>query len=294
MQAILTAEQRDSLVKSKEELHTTFDNSTTFTHIEYLAQVYTITHTEKYREGCIRGISFILSAQFPNGGWPQYFPLQDNYSRRITFNDGAFTGIMQLLKKIVEYHPYFSFIPGELRKAVKIAFDKGVECILKSQISENGKLTAWCQQHNELDLSPAWARAFEPPAICNGESAGIILFLMSIDHPSQDIIRSIESAVKWFNDSKIDHTRVETIKAPAEESKYKTSMTDQIVVTDSLAPPIWTRYYEIKTEKPMFCDRDSKFRYSLSEVSRERRSGYSWYTYAPKAVLNKYPKWQKK
>jgi PelA/Pel-15E family pectate lyase len=294
MQAILTAEQRDSLVKSKEELHTTFDNSTTFTHIEYLAQVYTITHTEKYREGCIRGISFILSAQFPNGGWPQYFPLQDNYSRRITFNDGAFTGIMQLLKKIVEYHPYFSFIPGELRKAVKIAFDKGVECILKSQISENGKLTAWCQQHNELDLSPAWARAFEPPAICNGESAGIILFLMSIDHPSQDIIRSIESAVKWFNDSKIDHTRVETIKAPAEESKYKTSMTDQIVVTDSLAPPIWTRYYEIKTEKPLFCDRDSKFRYSLSEVSRERRSGYSWYTYAPKAVLNKYPKWQKK
>lgn len=294
MQAILTAEQADSLVKSKEKLHTTFDNSTTFTHIEYLAQVYTITHVEKYREGCVRGIAFTLSAQYPNGGWPQYFPLEDNYSRRITFNDGAFTGIMHLLKKIVEYHPYFSFIPGELREKVKIAFDKGVECILKSQISENGKLTAWCQQHNEVDLSPVWARAFEPPAICNGESAGVILFLMSIDHPSLEIIRSIESAVKWFNDSRIYHTRVGTIKAPAEKSKYKTSMTDQVVVTDSLAPPIWTRYYEIKTEKPLFCDRDSKFRYSLSEVSRERRSGYSWYTYAPKTVLNKYPKWQLK
>jgi hypothetical protein len=29
-------------------------------------------------------------------------------------------------------------------------------------------------------------------------------------------------------------------------------------------------------------------------VSRERRSGYGWYTYAPQNVLKKYPKWQKK
>ena len=35
----------------------------------------------------------------------------------------------------------------------------------------------------------------------------------------------------------------------------------------------------------MFSDRKSKFLYSLAEVSRERRSGYSWYTYAPKIVF---------
>ena len=294
MQAILTDEQKDSLIKTKNAFHTTFDNSTTFTHIEYLAQVYTITHIEKYRDACLKGIGFVLSAQYPNGGWPQYFPLENNYSRRITFNDGAYIGIMELLKKIVANNPDFSFIPNDLRQKVKLSFEKGVECILKTQIVDNGKLTAWCQQHNEVDLSPAWARAFEPPAICNGESTGIILFLMNIDHPSQQIITSVQCAVKWLNDSKIYHTRVETIKAPAEKSKYRTSMTDQIVVTDSLAPPIWTRYYELKTEKPLFCDRDSKFLYSLAEVSRERRSGYGWYTYAPKTVLNKYPKWQKK
>src|SRR5659263_283166 len=40
MQAILTNEQADSLNRTKNKLHTTFDNSTTYTHIEYLAKVY--------------------------------------------------------------------------------------------------------------------------------------------------------------------------------------------------------------------------------------------------------------
>jgi PelA/Pel-15E family pectate lyase len=162
------------------------------------------------------------------------------------------------------------------------------------QIVDNGKLTVWCQQHDEITLQPAWARAFEPPSICNGESASVVLFLMSIDQPDRKIIESVQSAVKWFQDSKIYNTRVETVKAPAEKSKYKSYSSDRVVVADSLAPPIWTRYYELGTEKPLFCDRNSKLLYSLAEVSRERRNGYAWYTYAPQEVLDKYPEWQKK
>ena len=60
---------------------------------------------------------------------------------------------------------------------------------------------------------------------------------------------------------------------------------------DSTAAPIWTRYYELKTHRPMFCTRDSKVVYSLAEVARERRDGYGWYTYSPQEVLNKYPNW---
>ena len=294
MQAILTPAQVDSVVKTKNKFHTTFDNSTTYTHIEYLAQVYTLTHIGKYKEACLKGINFTLLAQYPNGGWPQYFPLEDNYSRRITFNDGAYVGIMKLLKKIGDNDPSFSFVGKDMRVKVKSAFEKGLDCILKTQIVDNGKLTAWCQQHNETDLSPAWARAYEPPGICNGESAPVILLLMSIDNPAPGIIKSIQSAVKWFNDSKIDHTRVETIPAPPEKSQWKTTTYDKIVVIDSLAAPIWTRYYESGTEKPLFSDRNGKFRYSMAEVSRERRSGYGWYTYAPQDVLDKYPEWQKK
>jgi PelA/Pel-15E family pectate lyase len=294
MRAILTKEQVDSLVRNKNKFHTTFDNSTTYTHIEYLAQVYTKTKVEKYRKACLKGIAFTLSAQFPNGGWPQYFPLEDNYSRRITFNDGAYVGIMRMMKKILDNNPNFSFIEGYVRKKAKLAFEKGLDCILKTQIIDNGRLSAWCQQYNEIDLKPAWARAYEPPSICNGESVPVVLLLMSINNPDDRIIKSVQCAVRWFEDSKIYHTKVKTVKAPAEKSKWKTTTYDLVVITDSLAKPIWTRYYEPGTARPLFCDRNGKFLYSLAEVSRERRSGYGWYTYAPQEVLDKYPEWQKK
>jgi pectate lyase, PelA/Pel-15E family len=294
VQAILTLAQADSLVKTKNMVHTTFDNSTTYTHVDYLARVYAITHIDKYKVACENGIKFILKAQFDNGGWPQYFPLEKEYSRHITYNDGAYIGVMEVLKKVVNNHPDYAFLDVKLRKRVVQAYNKGISCILKTQIEENGKLTAWGQQHDEVTLKPAWARAFEPPCICNGESAGIVLFLMSLEHPDAKTIRSIQSAVKWFQDSRIFNTRVMTIQAPPEKSKWRTSTTDRVVVKDSLAPQIWTRYYELGTEKPMFSDRNSKILYSLSDVSRERRSGYGWYTYAPQEVLDKYPQWQKR
>ena len=294
VQAILTPQQTDSLIKTKDMVHTTFDNSTTYTHVDYLAQVYTLTHIQKYRTACEKGIKFILSAQYPNGGWPQYYPLEKGYSRRITFNDGAYIGVMEVLKKIVTNDTNYSFLNKSLREKVAVAYKKGIDCILKSQIVDKGRLTAWCQQHDEVSLKPAWARAFEPPCICNGESVGIVLFLMGIDHPNQKIITSVQAAVKWFQDSEILNTRIETVQVAPEKSIYKTITTDKVVVIDSLSSPIWTRYYELETERPMFSDRNSKILYSLSEVSRERRSGYGWYTYAPHDVLNKYPKWETK
>ena len=294
MQAILNHEQIDSLVKTKNIFNTTFDNSTTFSHIDYLARVYSVTHIAKYKESCLKGIYFTLSAQYQNGGWPQYFPLENNYSRKITFNDGAFVGIMKMFKGIIDKNPVYSFISSDLRKKVKYAFDKGLDCILLSQIKDNGKLTAWCQQHDEIDLKPAWARAYEPPSICNGESADIVLLLMSIDNPDERIIRSVQSAVKWFNDSKIFNMRVEIVPAPPDTSQWRTTTYDRVVVIDSLAPPIWARYYELGTDRPLFSDRSSKIFYSLAEVSRERRSGYNWYIYSPQEVLDKYPAWYKK
>ncbi len=295
MQAVLTKGQVEQLIRTKETTHTTFDNGTTYTHVDYLAQVYSLTHHKKYQEACLNGIGFILSAQYANGGWPQYFPLEkDNYSTHITFNDGAFIGIMHLLKKIKDKDPDYSFLDKSTRQKVEKAYLKGLECILKMQISDNGKLTVWCQQHDETTLQPAWARAFEPPCICNGESSEIVLFLMSIDHPEPEIIRAIQASVKWFQESKILNTRVETIDAPAESSKWREYSTDKVVVVDSTARPIWTRYYELGTGRPLFCDRNSQFLYSLAEVSRERRVGYSWYTYAPQEVLDNYAAWQKK
>lgn len=293
MFAILTGDQKDSIFKAKDILNTTFDNGTTYTHIAALASVYTATQITKYRNAALKGLDYILTAQYKNGGWPQYYPLEENYSRHITYNDGAMEGIMQLLKNIVDNKPEYLFVDENHRKKIKAAYENGLNCILKTQIIDNGKPTAWCQQHDEVTLQPAWGRAFEPASICNGESSDIVLFLMSINKPSKEIIDAVDNAVAWFKDSKIYNTRIKTIKVPEMVTKYRVSNTDKIAVIDSTSPPIWTHYYELKIHRPLFCNRDSKVVYSLAEVDRERRDGYGWYTYSPQKVLNKYPAWKK-
>jgi PelA/Pel-15E family pectate lyase len=294
MRAILTKQQKVKVLKAKSTPYTTFDNRTTYSQIEYLAKIYQIIKKEKYKNACLKGIDFTLSAQYSNGGWPQYFPLEEKYSRHITFNDDAMVGIMNMLKDIMDNKSWFSFVDSERRQKAKTAFDKGIDCILKCQIKDNGILTAWCQQHDENDFSPALARAYELPSICNDESTGIVLLLMSLDNPSEEIINSIQCAVKWFQDSKIYGIRVNQISAPPVKYPLGISKIDRVVVKDPTAPPIWTRFYELGAHKPLFADRRGKPLYSLAEVDRERRSGYTYYMYNPQKVLNLYPAWQKK
>ncbi|OQP40026.1 pectate lyase [Niastella yeongjuensis] len=293
--AILTDAQKDSVRSRHSELNTTFDNGTSYTHIAALSVIYKNTGDARYRDAAVKGLHFLLKAQYANGGWPQYYPLEEEgYSKEITFNDGAFEGIMELLKDIMNKQPQYDYLDAPDRKQVEQAFSKGIDCIVKTQINDAGVPTAWCQQYDEHTLQPAWARKFEPASICNGESADLVLFLMNLDHPEQRVVDAIQYAVKWFQDSKIYNTRVDVIPAPRMETPFRTSTTDRVVVRDTTAAPIWTRYYELKTHKPLFCNRDSKVVYSLAEVARERRDGYAWYTYAPQKVLNKYPSWQKK
>ena len=294
MLAILTEDQKKELNNSKKVLNTTFDNWTTHSHVDYLARVFELTGDLRYRDGAIKGIDFILSAQYKNGGWPQFFPDTSGYAKHITFNDGVTTGIMKVLQDILENKSSYSFLDDARRVKVKAAFERGLDCILNCQIKENGELLAWCQQHDYKTLEPQWARKFEPPSICNGESAGLVLFLMGLPNPSERVINSIQGAVKWFNKSKILETRIKVIEAPKEVFQYRTSNTDRVVVHDTKAPPIWTRYYELKTHRSLFCNRDSKVVYSLAEVLRERRDGYGWYTYDPQEVIDKYHEWQKK
>ncbi len=293
MQAILTEEQKQILISVKNDLCTSFDNCTTYSHVKYLAKAYQIIKDQRYKDAALRGIDFVFSAQYANGGWPQVFPLEKKYSKLITFNDGVMDGIMAMLKDIIENKPYYSFVDPARRQKAKAAFDKGLDCILKCQIKDNGKLTAWCQQHDENDLTPAKARAYEPPSIGNRESTGVVLFLMSIDNPSPEVINSIESAIKWFEDSKITGIRVEVFDTPPFQTPLRTLTKDKKVVCDPNAPPIWTRFYELGTHKPLFSNRKSELFYTLAEVDRERRA-YGWYNYEPQKAIDAYPAWQKK
>ena len=68
-----------------------------------------------------------------------------------------------------------------------------------------------------------------------------------------------------------------------------------MVVPDPAAPPLWARFYEIGTNRPIFSGRDSVVRYQLSEIEYERRNGYRWYVDRPaKLLAEDYPKWNAK
>jgi PelA/Pel-15E family pectate lyase len=296
MCAVLTESQKKQILAAKPLHHTTFDNSTTFSHIRYLTRAYQCIKDERYKDAALRGIDFVLKAQYANGGWPQFYPLEDNYSTHITFNDNAMIGIMTMLKDVLDNKPYFSFVDLQRRQKIQKAFDKGIDCILKCQIREDGKLLGWCQQHDEKTFLPAKARAYELPSICNDEGAKITLFLMSLDNPSKEIIAAVDGAVKWFEESKIYGIRVETIDSTEVKFASRTQPTtkDRVVVKDPTAPLIWARFYDLKTHKPMFSNRKSEVLQTMAEVDRERRTGYSWYTYNPQEVLDKYTEWKNK
>jgi PelA/Pel-15E family pectate lyase len=57
------------------------------------------------------------------------------------------------------------------------------------------------------------------------------------------------------------------------------------------AGPIWSRYYEIGSGRPIFGDRDKSIHDDVNEISLERRNGYSWYNAGPKAALDRFAEW---
>jgi PelA/Pel-15E family pectate lyase len=182
-----------------------------------------------------------------------------------------------------------------LRKEATNAYKKGIACILKCQIVENGKPTVWCQQHDNITLQPVGARTFELPSKASEESAEIVRLLMQVKNPNAEIIKAVKNAVAWFRKVEIKGERVKTIPAKEVVYKFHAANDDRIVVDDSSAPAIWTRYYELQTDRPLFANRDGKKVYQLSDVSRERRTGYAWYGYWPQRIISvEYPDWLKK
>ena len=270
-----------------DDLHGTFDNSATIGELRFLARAFRATNEPRYQQAFLKGLSHILEAQYPNGGWPQYYPLSKGYHRHITFNDNAMVRILELLRDVSESSDY-GFLEMQYRTQAKAAVTKGIDCILHTQIEQDGKLTAWCAQHDEKTLEPAWARSYEPPSISGAESVGVVRFLMSVEEPTPAIIAAVEGAVGWFRSTTIHGIRLETFTDAAGQD-------DKRVVVDPDAGPIWGRFYEISSNRPIFLDRDSVVRYSFSELGQERRTGYAYYgNWATRLITDAYPQWREK
>ena len=290
MQNPLNEDEKQKLIALKSDLkEITTDNGATCQEMLFLSKMYAQVPDERYKKAFLEGFDYLLKAQYHNGGWPQFFPLKKGYYTHITYNDDSMVNILTILKECIDKTDYYSIKPPEasLEKA-KIAFNKGIDCILKSQYKQNGVLTAWCAQHDEVSLLPANARAYELASLSGKESAKIVLLLMSVKNPSPEIITAINSAVAWFEKTKITGKKENRIAVA--NSKIK----EKVLVDDPKAEAIWARFMELNDNTPFFCDRDGIKKASYAEIGQERRVGYSWYTNEPKEVLKKYSNWKKK
>ncbi len=211
-QSLSKEEIKDLNALKKSTKDVTTDNGATCQEMLFLSKMYRQVPDKRYKEAFVKGVNYLLMAQYDNGGWPQFYPLRKGYYSHITFNDDSMVNILNILKEVKDKTNYFSIQPSDsITDKVSIAFDKGIDCILKTQYKQNDTLTGWCAQHDENTLLPAKARAYELPSLSGSESAKIVLLLMTLENPSKEVVSAVNSAVAWFEKVKITGLREEHI-----------------------------------------------------------------------------------
>lgn len=286
---LATDELRELKAGYSEGIDASIDNGATTKEIRYLAKAFKNTGDKRFLEAAQRGVDYLLRAQYANGGWPQFYPDLSGYRSQVTYNDNAMMNVLNVLYDIVYKVNDMDVVDAAYADKCVDAIVKGVQCILKTQWKQNGKLTAWCAQYNARTLEPEMARKFELVSLSGMESVGIVRFLMRIEKPSPAIVEAVNAAVEWFNKVKITGYKYVDIVAPHEKSGR-----DRVLQPDS-AGLLWARFYDINTNEPFFTGRDSERKRSITEVENERRTGYAWYgSWPAKLLATEYPAWLRK
>lgn len=256
----------------------TFDNSATTTQLRVLAKAFAATADPRYKAAFYRGIQLILQAQYPNGGWSQNYPLTGGYHDHITLNDEVTEEILSLLLAVTEAKQEFSFVDSKLQQDAQQALNKGIALLLQIQQQDNAGLSLWAAQYEHRSLIPAWARAYEMPALAVMESASLLEVLMQLPEPSDALQQAIHSAIAW-------------LKRHAIYDKHW-HRSEHVLLDKPGAGPLWPRFAELNSNRAIFGDRDHTLYYDVHQVSLERRRGYAWYTDRPARTLLQYQNWQ--
>lgn len=260
----------------------TLDNEATWTEMRFLAKV--AAHApgaqgDAWRASIERGVRYLLNAQYPNGGWPQIWPLEGGFHDSITFNDNAVANAAMLLRDVSQGREGFDFVSNDLKSRAGEATHKAVEVILAAQVRQGDRLLGWPQQVEPMRLVPTSARNYEPRSIASGETTDILIFLMREPNPSAEVKAAVRGAAAWLEAVRVYDKSFE--------------MTDQgrKLIERPGAGPIWSRNYDLVTGRPIFGDKDQTIHDDVNEISIGRRNGYSWWITSPQRALDLYAVW---
>lgn len=265
----------------------TIDNDATITEIRFLAKVLAQLPepaAAAYRASALKGLAYLLAAQFPNGGWPQVWPLQGGYHDAITLNDNAMVEVAELLGEVGRGAPGWGFVPAPLRAQALAGEQRAIGLLLSLQVSVQGNRLIWAQQYDALSLAPAAARNYEPASLSTGESSDVLLYLMSLPDPSPAVRQAVESGVATLRALALpDLQWLRLDEAQGRRLSHQPG-----------ASALWARYYDPATLKPLFGDRDKTLHDDVNEISLERRNGYAWFGTWPLKALAAYQAWSRR
>ena len=212
-------------------------------------------------ESAMQGLRALLNAQFPNGAFPQVWRKPND----VPFEFDSTTLAAQYPDydwrtegRIKEYWDMYTlndnvagYVAETLHDAAKIyksevcseALRKLGDFLVLAQMPE--PQPGWAQQYN-YRMQPIWARRFEPPGVSGDES--------------QEAIHTLLRIAEWTGEEKY--------LAPV--PKALAYLQRSLLPDGQLA-----RYYELKTNRPLYMNRHGK-QYFLTYDDSNLPSHYGW------------------
>jgi len=183
----------DSKMQQRKVGYCTLDDRTTQGALDFLMRLGEFIDEPWLSESVQLGLDYMLKAQFPNGAWPQQYPLQGGYLNYYTFNDGAINDCIRVTLTAHQLYEKEEYLDSATR---------GGDFIILSQLP--GPQAGWAEQYS-LDLKPARGRTFEPPGVCSLVAARNIETLVDLYlyTKNEKYLAPIPKAIDWLDKSRI-------------------------------------------------------------------------------------------
>jgi PelA/Pel-15E family pectate lyase len=278
------------------DLRGTLQNGMCVSFIKLLVDYYVKNKDKDVLLSINKLVTYLLSAKYENNTIPLYTPQTPQINKcddTIAISNGAFLNWLKICETILNNDDISQDIiqRTELLNAYTSVFNK----LLSLQITIDTKLTIWAKYYDKTTLCPIDGNNHEPASLCSLESAQILLYLMQIEYPTDNIKNSIKSAGDWFIEHKINnYTQIN-------EQKYDSDDTEQQILlkdynyTFPLNSYLHARYYDLITQLPIFKDAIGDTLYTLGTfnmMSKEHRNTHTMIGTWGHYVINKYNEWK--
>jgi hypothetical protein len=214
-----------------------FDDDQTQSAIRFLMTLDQQVDDDSLTTAIEKSLQLMIDSQLDNGGWPHKYPARGDYHDYATFND---QGINDCIRTMIDAIRFYG--KAEYRECL----NKVGRFMMISQLPP--PQPGWAQQYNEF-LQPAWARDFEPPAVCPAVTLNNLFTLMDLYMFTNNnlYLKPIPDAIRWLDDIRLPNGN-------------------------------WARFVEIGTGNSLYYDRGRIRVNSTDELHIERRTGYGYET----------------